>query len=100
MKCQAGNSEVASLSKKGMQWPGGLYPSYVMQETLRCNVLNHVSFWFVLLRGGGVWLLFSRVLHLHQLLISKAESCDQGSASGEGEVKDWELKRILSVNFR
>ena len=29
---------------------------------------------------------------------SKPESCDQGRASGKGEVKkDWELKGILSV---
>lgn len=97
---EAGNSEVAFLSKKGVQWFEGLYSTPVMQETLGCNIVNHVSFWFVLLRGGGVWLLFSRLLHLHQLLISKAESWDQGGASGEGEVKNWELKRILSVNFR
>lgn len=65
--------------------------------------MQHTEPWFILVcfieRRWGVTAIF-QTSALNQLLISKAESCDQGRASGEGEVKNWELKRILSVNFR
>lgn len=90
---------MSPLNKKGMQWLEGLHPNPMMCQTRKMQETKP-SFILVCFAGGrwGVTAIF-QTSALVPATYSKSESCDQGRASGKGEVKkDWELKGILSVS--